>query len=182
MARLILLDRDGVINFDSPDFIKGPGEWKPIPGSLGAIARLNGAGFLVGMCSNQSGVGRGIVSAQALEAIHGKLLADLARVGGTLDDLRWCPHLPDDGCRCRKPQPGMLLDAMAALGAAAADTIFIGDAIRDVEAAHAAGCAAGLVRTGGGRSVEALAVGMGVNWVGDDLEAFADWLLETGSW
>lgn len=182
MARLILLDRDGVINFDSPDFIKRPAEWRPIPGALDAITRLKEGGFLVGVCSNQSGVGRGLLSESDLAAIHERMRSALAQAGAALDDLRWCPHHPDAGCACRKPRPGMLLDAMAALDVEPTATIFVGDAIRDIEAAHTAGCAAGLVRTGSGRAVEALAVGMGVNWVGDDLQAFADWALERRSW
>lgn len=179
MARLILLDRDGVINVDSPDFIKDAGEWEPIPGALEAIARLKQAGFLVGVCSNQSGVGRGLISEQGLARVHDKLHRSLEAAGGAVDDLRWCPHRPEDDCSCRKPRPGLLLDAMAALGATSGETIFVGDSVRDVEAAHAAGCAAGLVRTGNGRAIEPLAVGMGVAWVGDDLGAFADWALES---
>ena len=180
MARLILLDRDGVLNVDSPHFVRNADEWVPIPGALSAVAELKRAGFLVGVCTNQSGVGRGLFSEATLGDIHRKLHQALHAVGGSLDDLRYCPHAPDAGCDCRKPAPGMLLSAMAEMGVEPADTIFVGDAIRDVEAAHAAGCAAALVRTGKGAQVEPLARGMGVRWVGDDLAAFAEWIIAEG--
>ena len=176
MARLILLDRDGVLNVDSPDFVRSPDEWVPIPGALAAVAALKRAGFLVGVCTNQSGVGRGLFSEAILDEIHRKLHEALAALDARLDDLRYCPHAPDAGCTCRKPAPGMLIEAMSALGVGPGDTIFVGDAIRDLEAAHAAGCAAALVRTGKGAQVEPLARGMGVSWVGDDLAAFAEWI------
>lgn len=180
MARLILLDRDGVLNVDSPHFVRSADEWVPIPGALAAVAALKQAGYLVGVCTNQSGVGRGLFSEETLGKIHGKLHEALRSMDAGLDDLRYCPHAPDAGCNCRKPAPGMLLEAMAALGVEPEDTIFVGDAIRDVEAAHAAGCAAALVRTGKGAQVEPLARGMGVSWVGDDLAAFVDWITGTG--
>jgi D-glycero-D-manno-heptose 1,7-bisphosphate phosphatase len=181
MARLILLDRDGVLNVDSPDFVRSPDEWIPIEGSMAAVARLKRAGFLVGVCSNQSGVGRGLFSEEVLGDIHRKLHDALRAADAELDDLRFCPHAPDAGCSCRKPAPGMLIAAMTALGVEPRDTIFVGDAIRDVEAAHAAGCRSALVRTGKGAQVEPLARGMGVSWVGDDLAAFADWITGEGS-
>lgn len=175
MARLILLDRDGVINAESEAFIKGADEWQALPGSLAAIAQLKRRGFKVAVCSNQSGVGRGLMSEAALERIHEKLLAGLAELGADLDAVRYCPHHPDDDCDCRKPRPGMLLDIMAELGATAAETVFVGDSLRDLQAADAAGCRAALVRTGNGAATEAQAGAMGVIWVGDDLSAFAQW-------
>lgn len=178
MARLILLDRDGVINFDSRDFVRDADEFQLIPGAVEAIAAMKRAGLLVGVCTNQSGIGRGLFTEDALERMHDKLREALEEVGVELDDLRVCPHRPDETCDCRKPRPGMLLDAMAALGVGREDTIYVGDSIRDVEAAHAAGCQAALVRTGNGASVEPLARGMGVVWVGDDLAAFAEWVRE----
>lgn len=182
MARLILLDRDGVINVDSPDAIREAAAWEPLPGSLAAIAALKAAGFLVGVCTNQQGVGLGTIPPAALDAIHEKFRRALAAEGAALDDLRFCPHRADEGCRCRKPAPGMLTDAMRALGTDGADTIFVGDSIRDVEAAHAAGCHAALVRTGNGAQIEPLARGMGVSWVGDDLAAFAEWAVNGEAW
>ncbi|NBC23366.1 MAG: D-glycero-beta-D-manno-heptose 1,7-bisphosphate 7-phosphatase [Gammaproteobacteria bacterium] len=182
MARLILLDRDGVINVDSPDSIREPSQWEPLPGSLEAIAALKAAGYVVGVCTNQQGVGLGTISPAALEQIHSKLRRALAAADTALDDLRFCPHRADQGCGCRKPAPGMLLEAMAALGASPDETIFVGDSIRDVEAAHAAGCHAALVRTGNGAQIEPLARGMGVSWVGDDLAAFAEWAVDRSGW
>ncbi|MAT82770.1 MAG: D-glycero-beta-D-manno-heptose-1,7-bisphosphate 7-phosphatase [Gammaproteobacteria bacterium] len=181
MARLILLDRDGVLNVDSPDFVRSADEWLPIPGALPAVAALNRAGLLVGVCTNQSGVGRGLFSEATLTDIHRRMRTELDAAGGHLDDLRYCPHDPDAGCDCRKPAPGMLRAAMAALDVSPDETIFVGDAIRDVEAAHAAGCRAALVRTGKGAQVEPLARGMGVSWIGDDLAAFVEWILRERS-
>ncbi len=182
MARLILLDRDGVLNVDSPDFVKDADEWLAIPGSVEAVARLKASGFLVAVCSNQSGVGRGLLDEAALERIHRKLGEALAAQGASLDALRYCPHHPDAGCSCRKPRPGMLLELMAEFRVDPQATIMVGDAIRDVEAAHAAGCHAALVRTGHGASVEPIARAMGVRWIGDDLAAFAEWATGTRAW
>jgi D-glycero-D-manno-heptose 1,7-bisphosphate phosphatase len=181
MARLILLDRDGVINFDSPSYVKSPEEWIPIPGALDAIADLKHAGWRVAVCSNQSGVGRGLFTLDALDAIHAKLASALAERSVRLDALRFCPHLPGAGCRCRKPAPGMLIDAMQALGAAPERTIAIGDSVRDVEAARAAGCRAILVRTGNGTADESAARRLGVVAVYDDLRAAADALIGDGA-
>lgn len=178
MTRLILLDRDGVINADSPDYIKDVDEWVPLPGALDAIARLKRGGFLVGVCTNQSGIGRGIIAPEALERIHQRLHEELSARGVRLDDLRYCPHRPDVHCRCRKPQPGMLLDSMQALGVTPQQTLFVGDNLRDVEAAHAAGCRAALVRTGRGRAAEREARALGVALVEDDLATLAGRLLE----
>jgi D-glycero-D-manno-heptose 1,7-bisphosphate phosphatase len=177
MTRLILLDRDGVINYDSPDYIKDAAEWLPIPGSLEAIAQLKVEGLKVAVCTNQAGIGRGILSHDALLRIHAKLAVQLAEHGVALDALEYCPHHPDDGCRCRKPSPGMLLDVMAALGEEAADTLYVGDSLRDVQAAQAAGCAAALVRTGRGAAAEAAARELGVALVHDDLASLVRALL-----
>jgi D-glycero-D-manno-heptose 1,7-bisphosphate phosphatase len=174
MARLIILDRDGVINFDSPAFIKSPDEWRPIPHALEAIAALKHAGWLVAVCTNQSGVGRGLVSQPMLDAIHTRMLTEIAKLDATLDGLSYCPHLPDEGCRCRKPAPGLLVDTMASLGATPAQTITIGDSLRDIEASIAAGCGRNvLVRTGNGAEAETDARELGVNWVFDDLGSAA---------
>jgi len=178
MARLILLDRDGVINFDSPDYIKSAAEWHPIPGSLEAIAALRSHGFMVGVCTNQAGIARGRLSLADLEAIHARMDLALRALHTRLDGLRYCPHGPDDGCRCRKPQPGMLLEMMRERACTAQHTIFVGDSMRDIEAANAAGCRSILVRTGNGRQTEAAASerGMLVE-VFDDLAAFARTIL-----
>lgn len=173
MTRLILLDRDGVINHDSPDCIKHVDEWVPVPGAIEAIAALKRARFLVGVCTNQAGLARGLITSAALAAIHDRLRRLLAAEGVALDDLRYCPHAPEAGCDCRKPRPGMLEAAMEALGVAAADTLFVGDAVRDMQAAIAAGCRPVLVRTGGGAAAEPAARALGVDWVADDLAAVA---------
>lgn len=150
MAKLILLDRDGVINLDSPDFIKSPDEWQPVPGSLQAIADLYKAGRQIGVCSNQSGVARGLLSVATLAAIEKKMRDHLADLGVDLKLVLYCTHHPDDDCSCRKPKPGMLLEAMTSLNTAAADTCFVGDSLRDLQAARAAGCEPILVKTGDG--------------------------------
>lgn len=178
MARLILLDRDGVINHDSPAYVKSAAEWREIPGALGAIARLKRSGLQVAVCSNQSGLARGLFGMDALNDMHRKMQSGLDRYGVALDDLRVCPHGPDDGCACRKPRPGMLLKTLQALSVPAADTIFVGDSGRDQAAAAAAGCRFALVLTGNGARYADAARAAGASWIGRDLAAFADWLLE----
>lgn len=150
MARLILLDRDGVINLDSPEFVKTPQEWQAIPGSLEAIAQLKNSGRRVAVCSNQSGVARGIVSLDMLKAIENKMLSELQSYGAELDLVLYCTHHPDEQCGCRKPAPGMLENAMSMLAIDTADTCFVGDSLRDIQAAEAAGCQPVLVKTGNG--------------------------------
>jgi D-glycero-D-manno-heptose 1,7-bisphosphate phosphatase len=169
MARLIILDRDGVINFDSPAFIKSAQEWHPIPRALEAIAELKAAGWLVAVCSNQSGVGRGLISPTSLDGIHEKMIAALRQVNVELDGLTFCPHRPEDHCRCRKPLPGMLTDMMKHLGVTAERTVVIGDSLRDIEAGLTAGCRCVLVRTGNGAGCEDAVRALGVDTVYDDL-------------
>lgn len=174
MPRLILLDRDGVINFDSPDYIKSPDEWRAIPGSVEAIASLRASGHVVAVCTNQRGIARGKFSLADLEAIHAKMSDALATVGTELDALTFCPHAAEAGCHCRKPKPGMLLSMMDRFQASPEETVFVGDTIRDLEAAAAAGCAAVLVRSGKGPEEEAEAVRRGLHFTAfDDLAAFA---------
>ena len=172
MARLILLDRDGVINFDSPDYIKNTADWLPLPGALRAIVRLRDAGYLVAVCTNQAAIGRGLLSLTDLDAIHSKMLHELQALGSDLDGLTFCPHHPADECDCRKPKPGMLLSMMQQLAGKPAETCYVGDSLKDVEAAFAVGCEPILVRTGNGRETEAPARAMGVTRVYDDLAQF----------
>lgn len=181
MARLIILDRDGVINLDSPEFIKSPDEWRPIPGALDAIADLKHAGWLVVVCSNQSGVDRGIITPQALDAIHERLYHALAERHASLDGIAVCPHRPEENCHCRKPKPGMLLDMMMRFGAAPEETIAIGDSQRDLDAGQAAGCRCLLVRTGNGRDTERSGAAMAPEDVFDDLRSAADYLMDRPS-
>lgn len=173
VTRLILIDRDGVINQDSDEFVKSVAEFLPIRDSIRAMADLHKAGFKVGVCTNQSGVGRGLLSEDTLAEIHGELYRLVDEAGGSIDALRYCPHLPDAGCGCRKPKPGLLIEMMKDLDTRPEETVFVGDALRDVRAAQAAGCRAALVRTGHGTAVEASARALGVRDVYDDLAAFA---------
>jgi len=146
----VLLDRDGVINFDSPDYILAPEQWLPIPGSLQAIARLHRAGIAIAIVSNQSGLGRGMMDQDCFNAIHAKMMLAIEQAGGFISHVAYCPHGPDDGCNCRKPKPGMVLDTLQALGLHNQDVLFVGDSIRDVQAAEAAGISAILVQSGYG--------------------------------
>ncbi len=150
---LIILDRDGVINEDSPDFIKKPEEWQPIPGSLSAIAALNQAGHIVTIATNQSGIARGLFTEQDLLQIHQKMINALAAVGGHIDAIFYCPHHPDDHCPCRKPKPGMMEQIAAKYQLPDfQQAILIGDAERDIDSARAVQCRAILVKTGKGMS------------------------------
>lgn len=148
---LVILDRDGVINHDSDAYIKTPDEWTAIPGSLEALARLNRSGYQVVIASNQSGVGRGLFDLTMLEAIHEKMLRELARVHGRIDAVFYCPHRPEEHCRCRKPRPGMLLDIARRFSVSLSGIPVIGDAWRDIEAARTVGARPMLVLTGKGR-------------------------------
>lgn len=150
--RLIILDRDGVINEDSANFIKSVQEWRPIPGSLEAIARLNQANYRVIIATNQSGLARGLFNISQLNEIHRKMYHLLAEVGGSIDAVFFCPHGPDDGCECRKPKPGLFLDIAQRLQLESLTAVpAIGDSIRDIQAAQAAGANPMLVRTGKGQ-------------------------------
>ena len=148
--KLIILDRDGVINVDSDLFIKSPDEWKPIPGSLGAIARLNQWGWRVVLASNQSGVGRGLFGMDTLNAINEKMVKSLAQVGGRLDAIFFCPHAADSPCDCRKPKPGLLRQIGERFNVDLAGVPCVGDSLRDLQAGVAVGCAPYLVLTGKG--------------------------------
>jgi len=160
MARpaLVILDRDGVINFDSPNYILSPDDWRPIPGSLEAIARLGRAGIAVAIASNQSALGRGMLDAHTFDAIHARMMAAIAAAGGRIAHVAYCPHAPDHGCDCRKPRPGLVLACLEAVGlrGAAHRACMIGDSVRDVGAAYAAGVPAMLVRTGYGDAAHIL--------------------------
>jgi D-glycero-D-manno-heptose 1,7-bisphosphate phosphatase len=153
--KLVILDRDGTINVDSPDYIKSPGEWQPIPGSLVAIARLQQADYRVVVATNQSGIGRGLFDTQALFAIHDKLQRALGQVGGRIDAFFFCPHKADDRCGCRKPQPGMLIEVARRFNVAIEDAFMVGDSRKDLDAAAAAGARPVLVLTGNGASTQA---------------------------
>lgn len=148
--KLVILDRDGVINFDSAQYIKSPAEWKPLPGSLEAIARLNQAGYKVVVATNQSGIGRGLFDMDTLNAMHDKMHKALAAVGGRVDAIFYCPHAADENCTCRKPKPGMFQRIASVYNADLQGVPAIGDSLRDLLAASAAGCHPILVLTGKG--------------------------------
>ncbi len=152
---LVILDRDGVINHDSDAFIKNEREWRPIPGSLEAIAALTRAGFTLAVASNQSGIARGLFNQDELDAMHSKMLRLVHEAGGRISRIVICPHGPDDSCDCRKPKPGMLLQLARHFDTSLEGVPVIGDALRDLEAAAAAGARPILVRSGKGRSTEA---------------------------
>ena len=148
--KLIVLDRDGVINHDSEQFIKSPDEWRPIPGSLEAIARLNQAGYRVVVATNQSGVGRGLFGMTDLTEIHEKMFKALNQAGGRIDAVFYCPHAADSHCDCRKPKPGMLHQIGSRFGVELDGVPVIGDGLRDLQAAQAANARPILVLTGKG--------------------------------
>jgi D-glycero-D-manno-heptose 1,7-bisphosphate phosphatase len=149
----IILDRDGVINYDSMEYIKSPDEWIAIPGSLEAIAQLNRAGFTVLVATNQSGVARGYYDLETLSLIHEKMQRELAEVGGYIEEIFYCPHHPDEKCNCRKPQPGMFFNMQKKYQFDFANTFFIGDNLSDVQVAQKIGCPPLLVLTGKGQQM-----------------------------
>lgn len=148
--QVIVLDRDGVINEDSDDYIKSPDEWLPINGSLEAIKRLNKAGYKVAVATNQSGIARGFYDEATLAAMHDKMQALLAQRGARVDEIVWCPHGPTDNCLCRKPKPGMLIQIAQRFGIKPSQMVFVGDSISDIKAARLAGIKPVLVKTGKG--------------------------------
>jgi len=149
-TKLVILDRDGVINFDSAQFIKSPAEWKPIPGSLEAIAKLNQSGYKVVVATNQSGIGRGLFDMETLNSIHTKMHKALYTLGGRIDAIFYCPHPADSDCDCRKPKPGMFKRIAQTLNADLKGVPAIGDSLRDLQACALVGCQPILVRTGKG--------------------------------
>jgi D-glycero-D-manno-heptose 1,7-bisphosphate phosphatase len=171
--KLVVLDRDGVINADSDAFIKSPDEWVAIPGSLEAIARLNQAGYRVAIASNQSGIGRGLFDMAALNAMHEKMNRTAAAVGGRIDAVFFCPHTQEDECECRKPKPGMLQQIVERFEIDPADTPMVGDSLRDLQAGAALGFELHLVLTGKGRKTLAAGNLPPNTKVHDDLRTFA---------
>ncbi|MBR7793063.1 D-glycero-beta-D-manno-heptose 1,7-bisphosphate 7-phosphatase [Undibacterium sp. FT147W] len=152
--KLIILDRDGVINHDSDAFIKSPDEWVPIPGSLQAIARLNQAGYRVVVATNQSGIGRKLFDMATLNAIHQKMHAAAQQVGATIDAVFFCPHMADENCDCRKPKPGMLHEISRRYEVNLKGVHSIGDSLRDLQSGFVVGCIPHLVLTGKGRKTQ----------------------------
>lgn len=179
--KLIVLDRDGVINRDSDAFVKSPDEWIPIDGSIDAIARLSRAGWTVAVASNQSGIARGLFDRAALDAMHAKLARLVEQAEGRVDEIVVCPHGPGDGCDCRKPAPGLLFELARHYGRTLEGVPVVGDSLRDLEAARAAGARPILVRTGNGARTERdLPASLAAVERFDNLAAVADFLLEAG--
>ena len=178
--KLVILDRDGTINQDSDEFVKTPEEWTPMPGALAAIARLNHAGWHVVIASNQSGLGRGLFDVSTLNAMHDKMHKMLAAVGGRVDAVFYCPHAPNEGCRCRKPEPGLYEQIAERYGLDLRVVPVVGDSARDVQAAIAAGCEPHLVLTGKGSTYRGRPLPDSFppsTQVHADLAAFADFLI-----
>ena len=175
-VKLLILDRDGVINHDSDAYIKSLEEWIPLPGAIAAMARLSQAGWTLAVATNQSGIARGYYSPEVLESMHQRLRQLLREQGGELGLIRYCPHGPEDGCACRKPKPGLLQEIAAHYGVALEGLWFVGDSSSDLEAARAVDCQAVLVKTGKGQRTLSQALPEGT-LVFDDLAAVAAYLL-----
>ncbi|WP_425327446.1 D-glycero-beta-D-manno-heptose 1,7-bisphosphate 7-phosphatase [Pseudomonas nitroreducens] len=174
--KLLILDRDGVINQDSDDYIKSLAEWIPIPSAITAIARLSKAGWTVAVATNQSGIARGYYDLATLESMHARLRELVAEQGGKLGMVVYCPHGPDDGCDCRKPKPGMLRQIAQHYGVDLKGVWFVGDSRGDLDAALAVDCLPVLVKTGKGERTLAKTLPEGT-LVFDDLATVADHLL-----
>jgi len=175
--KLVILDRDGVINYDSDEYIKSPDEWHPIAGSLEAIARLNQADYRVIVVTNQSGVARGLFDLNTLHEIHAKMHRLLAEVGASVEAVFFCPHVNENECNCRKPRPGMFHQIANRLGISLTNVPAIGDSLRDLQAAIAAGAKPILVLTGKGRRTLQDLAEFGDVPVYDDLAAAVDAIL-----
>ncbi len=178
--KLVILDRDGTINEDSLEYIKSEAEWKPLPGALEAIARLNHAGWHVVVASNQSGLGRGLFDVAALNAMHAKMHKLLATAGGRVEAIFYCPHAPDQACRCRKPQPGLFEQIGERYGIDLKGVPAVGDTARDLIAGTSVGCEPHLVLTGKGEALRGQPLPDNFppgTRVHENLLAFADYLV-----
>lgn len=179
--KLLILDRDGTLNRSRDDYVASPDEWEALPGALEAVARLNQGGWRVAIATNQSGIGRGLFDMAALNAIHAKMHRQLAAVGGRVEAIFFCPHAPEDGCHCRKPEPGLFEQIGQRFGLPLADVPVAGNALRHVRAGAAAGCPAHLLLTGHSehlRAVDDASIDVPPHTrVHEDLSAFVDWLL-----
>ncbi|RZU02083.1 D-glycero-beta-D-manno-heptose 1,7-bisphosphate 7-phosphatase [Rivibacter subsaxonicus] len=183
--KLVILDRDGTINADRDDYVKSPDEWVALPGAIEAIARLNHAGWHTVVATNQSGLGRGLFDMATLNAMHVKLNQELAAAGGRIDAVFFCPHAPAEHCQCRKPLPGLYEQIGERFGVELSDVLAVGDSLRDLQAAAAAGCQTHLVRTGKSdpaRLNEAAALQLAARVPGtevhSDLAAFAEFVVQ----
>ncbi len=179
--KLLILDRDGTLNRSRDDYVASPDEWEALPGALEAVARLNQGGWRVAIATNQSGIGRGLFDMAALNAIHAKMHRQLAAVGARVEAIFFCPHAPEDGCHCRKPEPGLFEQIGQRFGLPLADVPVAGNALRHVRAGAAAGCPTHLLLTGHSehlRAVDDASIDVPPHTrVHEDLSAFVDWLL-----
>ncbi|WP_163557870.1 D-glycero-beta-D-manno-heptose 1,7-bisphosphate 7-phosphatase [Halomonas sp. NO4] len=176
--RLVILDRDGVINRDSDQYVTSLEEFLPYPSAIEAMARLSRSGWTVAVATNQSGIARGYYDAATLAAMHRRLNALVEAAGGEIAHIAVCPHGPDDGCDCRKPLPGLLHQIRDALGLPSLQGAWmVGDSLRDLQAGETLGCHSVLVRTGKGEHTLAKGEGLDNARVFDDLAGFVDWLL-----
>lgn len=186
VVKLVILGRDGILNDFRDDHVKAPQEWFPIPGALEAVARLNHAGWHAVVATNQSGIGRGMIDMASVNAVHAHMYKCLMAVGGRLDAVFFCPHTPEDQCDCRKPLPGLLRDIAKRYAIDLKHVPMVGDTLRDLQAAAAAGCEPHLVLSGraadlGPDAVQQLLVQVPGARVHDDLPAFAEHLLARGA-
>jgi D-glycero-D-manno-heptose 1,7-bisphosphate phosphatase len=187
--KLLILDRDGTLNRSRDDYVASPDEWEALPGALEAVARLNQGGWRIVLATNQSGIGRGLFDMASLNAIHAKMHRQLAAVGARVEAVFFCPHAPEDACRCRKPAPGLFEQIGERFGVPLAQALAAGNSIRHMEAAARAGCPTHLLLTGksehlrdrlglgGAHDIAALAPNLpAATMVHENLGAFADWL------
>ncbi|MCW8887194.1 MAG: D-glycero-beta-D-manno-heptose 1,7-bisphosphate 7-phosphatase [Motiliproteus sp.] len=177
MNKLVILDRDGVINEDSDNYIKSVAEWHPIPGSIEAIGRLSKAGFTIAIATNQSGLARGYFSLETLEAMHQKMISLVEKQGGSISTIAFCPHHPDDNCDCRKPLPGLVDQIEQILNVSAEGAIFVGDTKKDMQVAISKNCTPILVKTGKGQRTLDKGLGLENVTIFDDLSTAVDSIL-----
>ena len=182
VVKLIILGRDGILNDFRDHHVKAPEEWFPIPGALEAVARLNHAGWHAVVATNQSGIGRGMIDMASVNAVHAHLYKSLMAVGGRIDAVFFCPHTPEDKCSCRKPLPGLMNDIGKRYGIDLKHVPMVADTLRDLQAAHAAGCEPHLVCTGRAAGLDAQQIRQLVGQVPGarahaDLAALAEHLL-----
>ena len=180
--KLVILGRDGILNTFREDHVKSPEEWQPIPGALEAVARLNQAGWHTVLATNQSGIGRGMIDMASVNAVHAHMIKRLMAVGGRLDAVFFCPHAPDDHCTCRKPLPGLMQQIGERYGIDLRQVPMVADTVRDLEAAHAAGCEPHLVCSGRAAALDAGQLQLICEQVPRvvlhaDLPAFAEYLI-----
>jgi D-glycero-D-manno-heptose 1,7-bisphosphate phosphatase len=181
MKKIVFLDRDGVINHDSPNYIKSWSEFRFLPGSIEAIKRLHLNGFAVIIITNQSAVNRGMISQAELENMHTRMNAAVESGGGKITDIFYCPHTPDEGCGCRKPKPGLIRMAQEQYRIDLSNACMAGDSAKDIECARNAGCGRSvLVRTGNGITAEKILAEKNIfpDYIAENLLEAAEWIIE----